>query len=207
MGIRRKLTGLLVVAMLGLGAIAAEASPLIDGSFAIFAFFRPVDSAGNTTSAGLATGIDFLGGSTPGYGDFGIVLSTGDFGGLSGTGKISDFMFFGPAIPGFSAPPITGFETVSVGGLKFNLQTISIVDQSPALNTVHLTGTGTFNVAGFDPTAGVFEFYGGGDGFGASVSFNVANGTSPTPVPEPTSLLLLGSGIVAGLGSLRRRWS
>ena len=45
MGIRSTFAGLAAVLMIGLGAATADAGPLIDGSFSIFTYFRPVNGA------------------------------------------------------------------------------------------------------------------------------------------------------------------
>jgi len=197
-------------------AASAHAGP-IHGSFSIVGKFLPVlndgtivrDTLGNPTFNG-ATGINFLNldGSDPGTAGQFLVLTTApaepggvnDFAPLQYTfGTIRDFTYSGAGSAAFPTVPVLGFEGLA-GGLTFDLETIGVKYQDA--QTLTLAGTGYFNWAGFDRTGGFFEF--SSTALGGSLAFVASE---VTPVPEPASMLLLGSGALMGLRKLRRRQS
>jgi hypothetical protein len=194
----------LVGAAFALAAAPAQAA-LITGSFSTsggsVGTFAPVDGqTGTVTSLGTATGLDFTTTTTatPGTaGEFVIGLGpTGDFTGLNGTvGTISDFTFTGTGSGNYPTVSIPGFETFA--GFTFDLTSIGVTSQTDA--TLDLLGSGVFHHAGFDDTPGTFVFTGNQQG--GTFSFSASQST----VPEPASMMLLGTGLF-GLGaSVRRR--
>jgi hypothetical protein len=205
------LTGVVVT----LAAASANAGP-IQGSFSIAGDFLPVygdtgavvvDQNGVPTFGG-ATGINFLNldGTDPGNtGQFFVVNTfaqpgqTNDFAALRWTtGTIRDFSFIGPGSASYPTLPILGFEALAMGDLKFDLEQVYVKYQDA--NTLTLSGGGFFTWSGYDRTPGSFEFT--GTNSGGSIAFVASDAA---PVPEPASMVLMGSGALAGLNRLRRR--
>lgn len=83
----------------------------------------------------------------------------------------------------------------------FNLQDIAIVNRTST--SLGLTGSGILNVTGYDPTPGTWDFM----TTSISTVFAFESTTDPpNPVPEPSAMLLLGSGLVVFAGFVRKKF-
>ncbi|MBS1822371.1 MAG: PEP-CTERM sorting domain-containing protein [Acidobacteria bacterium] len=87
--------------------------------------------------------------------------------------------------------------------LTFTLNSITEVTSGAFGN---FTGTGliTSAVAGFDPTAATLLFSTQANG---DVTFSATAVATPSAVPEPSTLLLLSTGLIGAAGVLKRRLS
>jgi hypothetical protein len=116
-------------------------------------------------------------------------------------GTISTPIDYSSYVPGSSTLQF------SDGGsnLTFTLNSITEVTSGVFGN---FTGAGIFssNVAGFDPTAGDLFFTTQGTGVTTfSATAEIPSSTSPSAVPEPSTLALLGTGALGLAGLLKRR--
>jgi PEP-CTERM motif len=178
--------GVAMVLVLGLGA-NAQAVPItgeisIDGRLASVTGSTAAIRGANFQAL---TFLDFVSARTNGPG-------TGDFAGVADNTVVT--------MTDFSFNPFTGPQLVWTIPGVFNFTLNSLTIEGHDTTHIDLIGTGVMTGAGFDATPYDWGFSATRTSTGTNVSFTLDNAT----VPEPTSILLLGSGLL-GLGLWGRK--
>lgn len=186
------------LALTAIGALcmagSAMATPLLDGGLSMTGTWTPIDQNGVQTSFTNATGIDF-GGWWSGALDntFFVTSATEDFVSLAGQiGTINNFQFE----PENASTPVSPLWTVA--GYSFQMTSLSVTTHNNA--QLAIFGTGKMSASGYLDTPGTWNFTSQG-----ANSLNFSWSASSEAVPEPTTMLLFGTGLVGLAGIARRR--
>jgi len=196
-------TALIAMAVVGVLAGGALAAPIL-GGISMTGTWTPVDNFGARTTIADSTGIDF-GGAVSGSDDneFLVSTATGSFANMLNTnpkiftfGSINNFQFDSQSSP---------ISLWSVGGFSFLMTSLTFDKSINAQGNrdLHVSGSGMLTGIGFDETPGVWNFTGQGVD-NANFSWSASTGADASPVPEPATMLLFGTGLM-GLAFIGRR--
>jgi hypothetical protein len=205
---KRFLTIGLMAAVLAVGGASKAQAAQITGQLDIAALARfVIGSTGAAATVGTATGFDFVTQpalTSPGAaGNFVVLNATGSFlaAGMvpfSTIGQMKDFTFNGVGSVDYPTLPLVGFQVIGAPAFNFTLNNIIALQQSNL--GIILFGSGVMTLAGYDATPGVFAFSTQDPGGSGLFSFSATD----IAVPEPGSMVLLGTGLL-GLAAAARR--
>jgi hypothetical protein len=174
-------------------APAAFAAPLIVGSFGVGGGNDQWSATGITFSNTLATERD----------------ATGDLATVFGLSPATTPTTIDQSVFTFATPDGLIVST-NTGGATFTITGPIVV----SLNTsefLDISGTGILNLPGFAPTLATFssDSTDSGNNYGTSGSstfgIDITSEAVPPTIPEPSSFLLFGSGLLSFAGLLRRK--
>jgi hypothetical protein len=196
-----KRAGIVLAAVAGLAVAAPAHAAYINGSIGLNGIACPIAFVGSTCNAAdwsTTDNVYFTATSPNGFVSAG--SQTGDYSSVPNFLGVDFQSFqFDPLTPN----PVAPLWTFTYLGItySFDLANVSIVSQTSG--GVHLSGTGTAHITGFQDTLGTWDF--STSHTGAAWTFSQTNSASGQAVPEPASITMLGSGLLALGAAVRRR--
>jgi hypothetical protein len=127
-------------------------------------------------------------------GDFSTILTPGE------AGTITSPINYTAYVPG----TVSMVFSNGADSVTFILDSVSVTNLA---NFAIFTGSGTVSttMAGYDPTFANIYFSTQGNGVVTFSATTESTGQPVSPVPEPSTLMMLGTGLVGAAGMLKRR--